>query len=280
MTIFKKSIVALTLLTTFIGSERAFAGPPFVTDDPEPVEFKHWEVYFFTLYNHASGGAAAQIPALEVNYGVAEDMQLHLVAPITYVRQSGSNAHYGYGDTELGLKYRFIHETDTLPQVAVFPLVEVPTGNSGRGLGNGQAQVFLPIWMQKSFGQDRKWTTFGGGGFWYNPGHDHRNFYRVGWELQHEFSEHVTLGAEIFHETAAFRDSTGHTAFNVGGYFNINEHQHILATIGRDIESQRCHPTKNRRLNESSLRILAIKDFPKKRFPGRGQMTEDFPFIP
>jgi len=26
----------------------AFAGPPFLTDDPEPVPFKHWELYLFS----------------------------------------------------------------------------------------------------------------------------------------------------------------------------------------------------------------------------------------
>ena len=28
----------------------AWAGPPFVTDDPEPVELHHWEVYLASQY--------------------------------------------------------------------------------------------------------------------------------------------------------------------------------------------------------------------------------------
>ncbi|HXW72984.1 MAG TPA: hypothetical protein VEK34_16435 [Methylocella sp.] len=35
-----------------------FAGPPFVTDDPEPVEYQHYETYFFTLGSLAAGEAA------------------------------------------------------------------------------------------------------------------------------------------------------------------------------------------------------------------------------
>ena len=27
---------------------RLCAGPPFLTDDPDPVDFQHWEAYLFT----------------------------------------------------------------------------------------------------------------------------------------------------------------------------------------------------------------------------------------
>jgi hypothetical protein len=241
-------------LMVLIAATSVQAGPPFVTDDPEPVELHHWEVYAFSLYSHTAGADFAQVPAVEVNYGPLEDVQLHLIAPLTLSRGDGEPANYGYGDTELGLKYRFIHETDWLPQVGTFPLVEVPTGNSGRGLGNGQTQLFAPIWLQKTFGKDKEWTTFGGGGFWYNPGLGHRNFLRLGWEVQRDLNEHLTLGGEIYHETPSVQfpaattgignqhttasppGTHGHTAFNLGGYLNFDEHHHLLLSAGRDID--------------------------------------------
>lgn len=218
------------------GAVRAWAGPPFVTDDPDPTDYKHWEIDFFSIYSHTAGDDFAQAPALEVDYGVLPDVQLHAIAPGAFNRAPGGGDEYGYGDTELGVKYRFFHETDKLPEIGVFPLVEVPSGDSGRGLGNGQTQVFVPVWFQKSFGEKKEWTTFGGGGFWYNPGIDHRNFGRFGWELQRDFNEHLTLGAEIYHETEFLADSGGHTAFNVGGYLNFDDHNHVLISAGRDIQ--------------------------------------------
>jgi hypothetical protein len=170
---------------------------------------------------------------VEFNYGILPDVQLHAIPQGAWARPASSSSRYGLGDTELGVKYRFIHETDTLPQVGTFPLVEVPTGSERRGLGNGQTQIFVPIWLQKSFGP---WTTFGGGGFWSNPGVDHRDFYRFGWELQRDLSDHLTLGAEVYHETPSSTDGQGHTAFNVGGYYNFDEHHHLLFTAGRDIQ--------------------------------------------
>jgi hypothetical protein len=232
----QKSLWAAALLVLFLWPGRASAGPPFVTDDPDTTDYKHWEIDFFSTYSNTAGGDFAQVPALEVDYGLVPDVQLHAIAPLTYSRAPGGSAQYGYGDTELGVKYRFFHETDSLPEIGVFPLVEAPTGNSGRGLGNGQTQIFAPLWLQKSFGKDKEWTTFGGGGFWYNPGEDHRNFYRFGWELQRDLTEHLTLGAEIYHETPMFGGDHGHTAFNVGGYLNFDEHHHMLFSVGRDID--------------------------------------------
>ena len=228
----------LVLVTFFIlGSAiPSFGGPPFVTDDPEPVELHHWEVYFFSIYNHTKDSDFAQIPAIEVNYGIFPETQLHIIAPGAYDHEPGVGTHFGYGDTELGVKYRFLKETDYLPQAGIFPLVELPTGDSGRGLGNGQTQIFIPIWLQKSFGKDKEWTTYGGGGFWYNPGPEHANFFRFGWELQRDLSEHVTLGGEIYHETPDEQGGHGHTAFNLGGFLNFDEHNHFLFTAGRDLD--------------------------------------------
>ncbi len=36
-------------------SRPALAGPPFVTDDPEPVELGHWEVYGFSAGTQVQG---------------------------------------------------------------------------------------------------------------------------------------------------------------------------------------------------------------------------------
>jgi hypothetical protein len=82
---------------------------------------------------------------VEFNYGILPDTQFHIVAPMAYDAPEGESSHFGYGDTELGVKYRFVHQTGTLPDIGVFPLVELPTGDRGNGLGNGEAQYFLPV---------------------------------------------------------------------------------------------------------------------------------------
>jgi hypothetical protein len=51
-------------------------------------------------------------------------------------------------------------------------LLEVPTGSKSDGLGSGQMQAFLPLWLQKCVGD---WTVYGGGGYGINPGAGNEN---------------------------------------------------------------------------------------------------------
>ena len=231
----RKFFVAILTILSLGVTSTTWAGPPFVTDDPEPVDYQHWEVDFFSIYNHAHGSDSGQVPAVEVDYGAWPNVQLHVISPVAYDRQPVKGMHYGYGDTELGVKYRFVQETDSCPQVGVFPLLELPTGDSGRGLGNGQTQIFTPLWLQKSFGAEKEWTTYGGGGWWYNPGVEHRNFMQIGWELQRDIGAHLTLGGEIYHLTPSAVGAGARTVFNLGGNYNFDEHRHLLFSAGRDI---------------------------------------------
>jgi hypothetical protein len=205
-----------------------FAGPPFKTDDPQPVDFQHWEFYIASQQQFLRHESNLTCPHIEINYGALPDLQLHIVAPLGYVH-SIDGTHYGYSDTELGIKYRFKEETENSPQIGCFPLVEIPTGNSSLQLGNGTAQMYLPIWIQKSWS---KFTMYGGSGLWYNPSVDHKNSIFAGLEAQYDLSEVVTVGGEIYSQTAQTEDSEGSRGYNIGGFINISEEHHILFSLG------------------------------------------------
>jgi hypothetical protein len=144
------------ILALFVGP-RAFAGPPFQTDDPEPVEFRHYEAYLFGTFDCAGGATLSEVPAGEFNWGAAPNLQIHLIVPGTYLSASGA---YGIGDAEFGIKYRFVQESSKRPQIGAFPLIELPTRNSRLGLGNGQVWARLPVWIQKSHGPWRLRDAF------------------------------------------------------------------------------------------------------------------------
>ena len=213
----------------------ARAGPPFVTDDPDPVEYRHWEFYLVSQDVKDKDGWVGTAPHVEVNYGALPNLQLHMIVPLAYVKPNGGSSHFGFGDLELGAKYRFIQEGDWRPMVGVFPIVDLPTGRSSKGLGGGYVRTFLPIWLQKSWGP---WTTYGGGGYWINPGSENKNFWFAGWEVQREFSKVITIGAEVFYNTPPAKGEGSRTAFNVGTMINITDEHHILLSAGRDIQGQ------------------------------------------
>ncbi|MGD1148642.1 MAG: hypothetical protein ABR961_11905, partial [Thermoanaerobaculaceae bacterium] len=58
--------VLLVALIAILTGQRVLAGPPFLTDDPEPVDYRHWETYIFSTYDRSFGATAIQGPAVEL----------------------------------------------------------------------------------------------------------------------------------------------------------------------------------------------------------------------
>jgi hypothetical protein len=210
----------------------AHAGPPYMTDDPDPVDLGHWEAYVFSQGAIDRDDASGAGPAIELNYGAAPNLQLHLAADLAYDDPSGGPSRMGPGDTELGFKYRLVDpgKDDWWPTISVFPAVEIPTGNAKRGLGAGYTDVYLPVWVEKSFG---KWTIDTGGGYWINPGPGNRNYWFAGWLVQRQITDKLSLGAEIVHETSSAVGQSAATGFDIGGQYDFSEHHHLLFSVGR-----------------------------------------------
>ena len=231
--LFAGTIATAAVPATPAPAPAASPGPPFITDDPEPVEYKHYEVYVASEYFRYFGQSTGTLPHLEVNYGGAPNLQFHLIAPLSYSTTSGQPFAYGAGDTELGFKYRFVQESKNTPMVGIFPLVELPTGAPSRGLGTGSTAFFLPVWLQKSVGT---WTTYGGGGFWHNPGAGNRDYWFSGITLQCQTTKNLMVGAELFHTTSqadGFGDITG---FNLGAVYDFDEGHHFMMSLGTGIQ--------------------------------------------
>src|SRR5215469_13251993 len=80
----------------------AYAGPPYITDDPEPVDFHHWEFYVASISAKNGGDWSGTAPHFEINYGVIPNVQLHMIIPLAYDVPTEGAAHYGLADIELG----------------------------------------------------------------------------------------------------------------------------------------------------------------------------------
>jgi len=226
------TILIAAALSFTLGTGVLWAGPPFFTDDPETPEYRHWEFYVASQYTESDEGKSGTAPHFEMNYAVLPDVMLHTIVPFAWDKPNDESSKYGLGDVELGVKYRFIHESDTIPQVGTFPILTLPTGDEDRGLGEGRAKLFLPLWFQKSWGP---WSSYAGGGYWINPGDDRQNYWFTGWQVQRELSELLTLGAEIFYVTADTVDGGNSSGFNAGAIINLTKRHHLLFSIGQDI---------------------------------------------
>jgi hypothetical protein len=227
-----KVAAALGLAAVLSAGKPAAAGPPFQTDDPEPVPFHHYEAYGFGVFDHRSGATFLQAPALEFNVGAAPNLQLHVVVPMAY---QTPGHQFGVGDVELGVKYRFVQESARRPQIGVFPMLELPTGDAGRGLGNGSLWARLPVWLQKSHGP---WTTYGGVGYEVNHAPGMKDSLFAGWLLQRRLDERLTLGAEVFSQQAQEVGGRGTTFVDAGGYLNFRENLSLLFMLGHAVAGE------------------------------------------
>jgi hypothetical protein len=234
----------VALLAALFTSATALAGPPFQTDDPDPVAFRHFEMYAFTLSDGTtSGGTTLSAPAYEVNYGVVPSVQLHLVVPLTAVFiPDGGPTNYGIGDTELGVKLRFIKESKHTPQIGIFPFFEFPSGNADRGLGVGKTWYRMPLWLQKSWGpEERQWTTYGGGGEAIVPQDGYKNWPFAGWLVQRQLNKKITLGVELFGHGAegeAATSTRASTMLDLGGIYEFKDGFDLLFAAGRSVYGQ------------------------------------------
>jgi hypothetical protein len=211
-----------------------FAGPPFITDDPEPVPFKHWEFYLSSIDYFQSDSKSGTLPHFEVNYGVLPNIQLHLQIPLNYLSE-GNKFDYGYGNTEIGAKIRFLNLAKSKIQLGVFPVFQIPTVQN-ENFSSSHIQSFLPVWIQKT---RKKLTTYGGAGYCFNSGSDNQNWQFVGWEAQYDFTQKLTLGGEVFYKTAATEGTKDYFGFNLGGFLNFTEHFHFIFSVGQTITGEK-----------------------------------------
>jgi len=81
--------IASIVLIIMIYTAASFAGPPINIDDPEPVDFLHWEFYVASSYVLGELDDNATLPHFEVNYGAVHNVQLHLLIGPGYAKAGG-----------------------------------------------------------------------------------------------------------------------------------------------------------------------------------------------
>jgi len=230
------SLLSLALGIAIPQPAAAQAGPPYLTDDPAPVPLHHFEAYAFELSDGTpAAGTAFAGPSFEMNWGAAPNLQLHLVIPFVNVYTSGAPTQHGFGDIELGAKYKLLDETKHRPEIGVFPFIELPAGDASRGLGVGSTWYRVPVWLKKGFGN---WGIYGGGGEVFEHGNDYENYPFVAGLLQRKLSDKLSLGGEFFGHGEELAGSQGiprSILANFGGFYSFTPHFQLLFAAGHSI---------------------------------------------
>jgi hypothetical protein len=209
----------------------AWAGPPYVTDDPQPTDVGHWEIYNFVDGGHTPGVTSGEA-GFDLNYGAVKDMQLTLVLPAAYV--DGGAFDVGGGQIEAAAKFKLLHQDGFGLDVAVFPRAFIPT--SGSRFGPDHVNLFVPVWAERDFGP---WQVFGGGGYQINPGPGQRSFWTGGLAATRDVNKQLNLGAEVYAHTADAADGHDFVGVNLGAAWRMTPHWSLLAAGGPGVENAR-----------------------------------------
>lgn len=212
-------------------SGTAMAGPPYVSDDPQPTDYQHYEIYLFTNGVNAPDRTTGA-SGIDFNYGAMPDLQLTAVAPIAYEIPTAGSTAAGLGNVELAAKYRFLHQSQIGWDVAVFPRVFLPSASVR--VGERHASFFLPLWLEKDW---EKWSTFGGGGCELHRGGGSQDFCQAGWVLTRQVFPNLQLGAEIVHQTADTKGGQASTGLGVGVRYDLNDNFHLLGYVQRGLQN-------------------------------------------
>jgi hypothetical protein len=111
----KGNSVFCALAVLLAAPAATWAGPPFQTDDPEPIDFRNYEFYTFTSSDGTPLETDTEGPALEFNWGALPNVHLHIIAPAAAIFPAQGPRAFGIGDIELGIKYRLCRKPSIAP---------------------------------------------------------------------------------------------------------------------------------------------------------------------
>ena len=205
-------------------STAALAGPPFVTDDPQPTDLHKWEIYNFVGGEHVDGQTSTNV-GLDLNYGGAKDLQLSASFPFS--KDPGDTR--ALGDIEVAAKLKILHQGkgNFGLDVAVFPRVFLPTGRN-----TIRARILLPLWLGRDYG---RWSVFGGGGYVFNPGPAERNYWTQGVVVNRQMRPGWQLGLEYYGSGPAAIGDSPTNGLNIGTVIHLKGPYSILGSFGQGL---------------------------------------------
>ena len=130
-------------------------GPPMITDDPGTPGNGKWEDNLAMIFGHRPNETGYEVPAIDLNYGVGEYVQLTLQTAPELLKRSGHGLIGGIGGTEAAVKWRFLDEATSGFDMSMFPRIifNVAQSSVRRGLAEDGTRFQIPFQAAKVFGR-------------------------------------------------------------------------------------------------------------------------------
>jgi hypothetical protein len=225
----KGLLVGIWLLIAIIQSN-VDAGPPILTGDPDTPDARHWEINVGFTVEKRSTETLYETPALDMNYGLTDRIQLTFEIPWLVLSQEGERTKGGLGNSSVGVKWRFLDEKTQGLSVSVFPQIEFNNPGSSsadRGLVNQGTAFLLPLEFGKRWGRFAVSAEFG-----YAVKEYLTDEWSYGLAAGYAVTDRLELLAEI-HGTTQKDFENDELVFNIGTRWKLTQHAILLASVGR-----------------------------------------------
>jgi hypothetical protein len=216
-----------------MGVTRGQGGPPMITDDPGTPGPGKWEINLAIAFEHRPGEASFDAPAIDLNYGVGDRIQLTLQTAPVLLKRENHGWIGGLGGTEAAVKWRFVDDQRTGLSISMFPRVifNISQSSFRRGLSEDGTRFQIPIQIAKSFKNfdvDFEWgslaSTVG------------RAEWLYGIVLGFDVTKTTVLMAELHGTSRTNFDQDVLTA-NFGIRQKINDHCIFIGSLGHELRS-------------------------------------------
>lgn len=229
----KSLIVACGLGLLAAQNVRAQGGPPMITDDPGTPGNGKFEINVAVAFNRLPDEISWDAPALDINYGVGDHIQLTLQTAPVILKRSDHGVIGGWGSTEAALKWRFLDEETSGFSVSIFPRVifNVTQSSVRRGLADDGTRVQCPVEIARKIGAfdvDLEVGTVA-----ISVGRSEWLYGIVGGI---EVTKTTELMAEL-HGTARISFDRDVLTVNFGVRQKLTDHAILIASLGHDIRS-------------------------------------------
>jgi hypothetical protein len=213
----------------------AFAqgGPPMITDDPGTPGNGKWEINLAIAFEHRSDETSYDLPAIDLNYGVGEHIQLTLQTVPVLLKREDHGPIGGLGGTEAAVKWRFLDEDKSGFDVSMFPRVifNIQSSSARRGLADDGTRFQIPFQIAKTFGRFHADAEFGPVGITVG-----RSEWLYGIVGGFDVAKPTMLMAEL-HGTSRTNFSEQVVTLNFGLRHEFTETRILIVSLGHEVVS-------------------------------------------
>ena len=199
------------------GDEIEIGSPPLDNDDPGTPEKGHIELNLTSIGSFSKGFRESE-NIVDFNYGIQSRIQLKIEGPYVVSKEAGAPAVRGFGNTSVGVKFRFIDNDKIHFQMAVYPQMELPgsRGSIEDGIAEPGRAFLLPLLASWQFdgwkmiaNLGREWTD-----------HEESTWFG-GIGVARPASKSLTAMAEIRADDYS-RQQNGWLKLNFGGLYKLD----------------------------------------------------------